>query len=152
VTNFSPLRGPQSRSEGSSPTAHATAYNLAIDDIHTYYVLAGNMPVLVHNTGPCTPDLTAMSATGARPAKGGLTHAGREYQKHMGRGELPVVGGKDFDMAGQNLLDDILTAPGTRTVVNSGGNFQGGSTFIRSDGIGATFDANGTFQYFGVFR
>jgi RHS repeat-associated protein len=131
---------------------HATAYNLAIDDIHTYYVLAGNMPVLVHNTGPCTPDLTAMSATGARPAKGGLTHAGREYQKHMGRGELPVVGGKDFDMAGQNLLDDILTAPGTRTVVNSGGNFQGGSTFIRSDGIGATFDANGTFQYFGVFR
>ncbi|MFI7064660.1 polymorphic toxin-type HINT domain-containing protein [Kribbella sp. NPDC050124] len=30
----------------------ATAYNLTVDDIHTYYVLAGKTPVLVHNTGP----------------------------------------------------------------------------------------------------
>ncbi len=30
-----------------------TAYNLTVADIHTYYVLAGNTPVLVHNTGPC---------------------------------------------------------------------------------------------------
>ncbi|TDO44048.1 intein/RHS repeat-associated protein [Kribbella sp. VKM Ac-2527] len=27
----------------------ATAYNLTVDDIHTYYVLAGTTPVLVHN-------------------------------------------------------------------------------------------------------
>ncbi|WP_432855287.1 Hint domain-containing protein [Amycolatopsis sp. CA-161197] len=27
-------------------------YNLTIDTIHTYYVLAGNVPVLVHNSGP----------------------------------------------------------------------------------------------------
>jgi hypothetical protein len=26
-------------------------YNLAVADIHTYYVLAGNTPVLVHNAG-----------------------------------------------------------------------------------------------------
>lgn len=38
----------------------------------------------------------------------------------MGQGGLHVVPGKDFNMAGQNLLDDILTTPGTRTVVNSG--------------------------------
>ncbi|GAA3346865.1 hypothetical protein GCM10020358_59510 [Amorphoplanes nipponensis] len=30
------------------------AYNLTVADIHTYYVLAGNTPVLVHNTGPCS--------------------------------------------------------------------------------------------------
>uniref|UniRef100_UPI00053B4F9D polymorphic toxin-type HINT domain-containing protein n=1 Tax=Kitasatospora sp. MBT63 TaxID=1444768 RepID=UPI00053B4F9D len=30
-------------------TAPQTAYNLTVDDIHTYYVLAGNTPVLVHN-------------------------------------------------------------------------------------------------------
>ena len=30
------------------------AYNLTVDDIHTYYVLAGSTPVLVHNT-PCKP-------------------------------------------------------------------------------------------------
>ncbi|MEV4715051.1 polymorphic toxin-type HINT domain-containing protein [Micromonospora sp. NPDC049374] len=29
---------------------HALAYNLTVDDTHTYYVLAGNTPVLVHNT------------------------------------------------------------------------------------------------------
>ncbi|MGI5153101.1 polymorphic toxin-type HINT domain-containing protein [Plantactinospora sp. CA-294935] len=29
----------------------AAAYNLTIDDIHTYYVIAGNTPVLVHNCG-----------------------------------------------------------------------------------------------------
>jgi Colicin D len=28
------------------------AHNLTVADIHTYYVLAGNTPVLVHNTGP----------------------------------------------------------------------------------------------------
>jgi hypothetical protein len=26
--------------------------NLSVADIHTYYVLAGKVPVLVHNTGP----------------------------------------------------------------------------------------------------
>jgi hypothetical protein len=30
----------------------ATTYNLTIADIHTYYVLAGETPVLVHNSGP----------------------------------------------------------------------------------------------------
>ncbi|MEU4568112.1 polymorphic toxin-type HINT domain-containing protein [Micromonospora sp. NPDC023956] len=36
---------------------HGAAYNLTVDDIHTYYVLAGANPVLVHNTGPgeCIP-------------------------------------------------------------------------------------------------
>jgi len=33
-------------------TQHDTAYNLTVADIHTYYVLAGNTPVLVHNTCP----------------------------------------------------------------------------------------------------
>jgi len=30
---------------------HASAYNLTVADLHTYYVLAGTTPVLVHNTG-----------------------------------------------------------------------------------------------------
>ncbi|MFC7550750.1 polymorphic toxin-type HINT domain-containing protein [Plantactinospora sp. GCM10030261] len=32
-------------------TQHATVYNLTVADIHTYYVIAGNTPVLVHNCG-----------------------------------------------------------------------------------------------------
>lgn len=34
--------------------AHARTYNLTVDDLHTYYVLAGTVPVLVHNSGLCT--------------------------------------------------------------------------------------------------
>jgi RHS repeat-associated protein len=53
------------------PFVPAPAYNLTIDDIHTYYVLAGNTPVLVHNTRPCKaalkefPDLSHLE--GADP-------------------------------------------------------------------------------------
>ncbi|MFJ2631624.1 LamG-like jellyroll fold domain-containing protein [Streptomyces sp. NPDC087422] len=32
--------------------AHTTTYDLTIGDLHTYYVLAGVTPVLVHNCGP----------------------------------------------------------------------------------------------------
>nr|WP_323183658.1 polymorphic toxin-type HINT domain-containing protein [Streptomyces prunicolor] len=35
-------------------TRHATTYNLTVTDLHTYYVLAGETPVLVHNSG-CDP-------------------------------------------------------------------------------------------------
>ncbi|MDG5803256.1 polymorphic toxin-type HINT domain-containing protein [Streptomyces ossamyceticus] len=31
-------------------TQHARTYNLTVDDLHTYYVLAGKTPVLVHNS------------------------------------------------------------------------------------------------------
>ncbi|MDQ1026633.1 RHS repeat-associated protein [Streptomyces umbrinus] len=33
-------------------TKHTRTYNLTVDDLHTYYVLAGDTPVLVHNSGP----------------------------------------------------------------------------------------------------
>lgn len=33
----------------------ATVHNLTVDDLHTYYVLAGATPVLVHNAGGYTP-------------------------------------------------------------------------------------------------
>jgi RHS repeat-associated protein len=38
------------------PTPHAPAYNLTIANLHTYYVLAGDTPVLVHNCGDWLPD------------------------------------------------------------------------------------------------
>ncbi|WP_109746774.1 RHS repeat-associated core domain-containing protein [Salinispora mooreana] len=34
-------------------TQRGMAYNLTVANIHTYYVIAGNTPVLVHNTGGC---------------------------------------------------------------------------------------------------
>jgi hypothetical protein len=32
---------------------HTRTYNLTVDDVHTYYVVAGETPVLVHNASPC---------------------------------------------------------------------------------------------------
>ncbi|GGM35064.1 hypothetical protein GCM10011608_19590 [Micromonospora sonchi] len=44
-----------------STIQRGSAYNLTVADIHTYYVLAGNTPVLVHNTGPCGPELSGVN-------------------------------------------------------------------------------------------
>ena len=38
-------------------TEHARVHNLTIDDLHTYYVLAGKTPVLVHNAGGDDEDI-----------------------------------------------------------------------------------------------
>ncbi|MFC9430775.1 polymorphic toxin-type HINT domain-containing protein [Streptomyces sp. NPDC056987] len=43
-------------------TKHATTYNLTVADLHTYYVLAGQTPVLVHNSGGCLPALRDWSS------------------------------------------------------------------------------------------
>jgi len=137
-------------------TTSIRTYNLTIDTVHAYYVIAGGTPVLVHNGTPCGQDLDALSRSGMRPDKGKLTRAGREYQKHMSRGDLPVVSGKELDSTGQNLLDDILTSPNTVSSSVTSGNFAGGTRYIMPDagggrGFGATFDANGDFQYFGRY-
>lgn len=153
------LRTPQGATAKLTAVRHFTkqqrTHDLTIAGTHTYYVLAGETPVLVHNSGGC-PDLDALSQSGMRPAKGKTTHAGREYQKHMNRGDLPVVPGKELKTAGQDLLDDILTNPQTTTSAVNSGNFAGGTRYIMPDpaggrGIGATFDANGQFQYFGRY-
>ncbi|TDB77554.1 polymorphic toxin-type HINT domain-containing protein [Micromonospora sp. KC723] len=43
------------KSFDAKATKIALAYNLSVDGIPTYYVLAGTTPVLVHNTNGCTP-------------------------------------------------------------------------------------------------
>jgi hypothetical protein len=96
-------------------------------------------------------DLDALAETGKRPARGGRTHAGREYQKHIDRGEVPKVPGKEFDSAGQALLDDIMKSPTTHQFPLEGGQFKGGKIFVREDGLGAAFDKDGVFRYFGKF-
>lgn len=53
-------------------------------------------------------------------------------------------------MIGQEILEDILTHPGSRIDPVTHGNFKGGWRFIDSSGRGATFDADGVFQYSGV--
>jgi hypothetical protein len=97
-------------------------------------------------------NLDALSAAGRIPTKGKLTRAGRAYQKHWKGLGMPEVSGGSLDAAGQDLLDDILTDAHMRMAPTTGGSFTGGTYYIRPDGIGALFDANGQFQYFGRFK
>ncbi|GIH02085.1 hypothetical protein Rhe02_01520 [Rhizocola hellebori] len=57
-------------SSAVKPTTEGLAYNLTVSDLHTYYVLAGATPVLVHNSsGPCIVTPNRMSPTEAAHAK-----------------------------------------------------------------------------------
>ncbi|WP_410677115.1 polymorphic toxin-type HINT domain-containing protein [Amycolatopsis sp. cmx-4-68] len=62
-----------------SYTAIQPVYNLSVDGIHTYYVLAGDTPVLAHNTGPCTGDEEGIDHAKSRHLKDGP-----EWDKNAG--------------------------------------------------------------------
>ncbi|GHF87407.1 hypothetical protein GCM10017667_14970 [Streptomyces filamentosus] len=48
-------------------TQHARTYNLTVDELHTYYVLAGETPVLVHNSNcPTASKYEDITSPGAR--------------------------------------------------------------------------------------
>ncbi|MGW5250742.1 polymorphic toxin-type HINT domain-containing protein, partial [Streptomyces sp. NPDC004129] len=45
-------------------------YNLTVDDVHTYYVLAGATPVLAHNATGCGPTSSGMYDSDGNPVDG----------------------------------------------------------------------------------
>ncbi|MFE0382944.1 RICIN domain-containing protein [Streptomyces bungoensis] len=67
-----------------------SAYNLTVDSLHTYYVLAGTTPVLVHNTNGC-PTGTMVLGIGehsealAKEIQGGYTFNGDAYREVVAR-------------------------------------------------------------------
>jgi hypothetical protein len=127
-------------------------YNLTIDQLHTYYVEAANIPVLVHNCGGDNLDALSASADSGKALNGNtLSRAGRSYQMHMGRGELDPVANDALNSTGQSLVDEILANPNTIRQDVISGRQAGGVRFIGSDGIGITFDSSGVFQYFGRY-
>jgi len=80
---------------------------------------------------------------------GQLTRAGRALQKHGNRPAtaFPRARGNPprINQSGQDVLDDILTSPGSTT---RSGNRFGGDDIIAPDGRGARFDADGVFRGF----
>ncbi|MER7181519.1 polymorphic toxin-type HINT domain-containing protein [Streptomyces hyaluromycini] len=61
----------------------ASMYNLTVDELHTYYVLAGRIPVLVHNT--CGPALKDLPKDFPRRTVGILD---------VGNDQLPMISGR----------------------------------------------------------
>jgi RHS repeat-associated protein len=65
-------------------TKHARTYNLTVDDLHTYYVLAGETPVLVHNSGPCP------KAVADAWHEGTFDNPGGSFEYHWGKHGSPL--------------------------------------------------------------
>ncbi|MFJ2093805.1 Hint domain-containing protein [Streptomyces sp. NPDC087901] len=145
--------------QGTRPT-----YDLTVEGIHTYYVLAGTTPVLVHNNN-CPFGMDAASSSGARidpHAKGGRhTVAGRALEKHVNKkgggnphGWPTPSGKKDpaaWNAVGQDMLVKILTHPGARVAPGRGninGRYQDVIDIRMPDERGARFDVNGNFSGF----
>jgi RHS repeat-associated protein len=96
---------------------------------------------------PHTPTLDELSRAGGAPDKGGLTAAGRALQKHGSRpgSAFPATSGPpaQINAAGQDVLDDILTTPGSTTTTRNHPRF-GDVTEVRDpSGRGARFDSSG---------
>jgi hypothetical protein len=119
-----------------------TTYDLTIDDLHTYYVVAGGTPVLVHND--CNLDIDALraDATSGR----GVTKASRAYQKHMTRPITSLIrlGGKDARDVSEYLVDDLLTNP--RSALQAWNHPQFGPVYdFQLPDIGARWTQTGRF-------
>lgn len=93
---------------------HVRTYNLTVDDLHTFYVLAGDVPVLVHNSTPCIS--TKLSQKQYRHVEGRPEFGGGSYLKSFNDGE--------------QVLDAYHA--GRTTVL---GTTKEGHTVIRYDGV-----------------
>ncbi|NUS00004.1 MAG: hypothetical protein HOV67_32685 [Kribbellaceae bacterium] len=76
-------------------TSSMVTYDLTIDGLHTYYVLAGDTPVLVHNTQGCGPMVLGIgqhSDALAADLEGGYTFNGPDYAQVVGQsGGKPIA-------------------------------------------------------------
>ena len=122
---------------------HSTVYNLEVEETHSYFV--GEEGVWVHNAA-CGPD--AMSKAASDPDRNGLTKAGRALQKHGDRAgsAFPKTKGGPaaLNPAGQGIVDDILTTPGSVGTPNR----FGGTDVTAPDGRGVRYDGKGNFMGF----
>ncbi|MFD5543929.1 polymorphic toxin-type HINT domain-containing protein [Streptomyces sp. NPDC127079] len=98
-------------------TQHARTYNLTVDGLHTYYVSAGNTPVLVHNE-VCGVRVSPVASDWA--TKGAHLHVGAdEVHVFSHEGELGAKGirlktGMASDKSVQKVLDTLKSSPELR--------------------------------------
>ncbi|WP_369212826.1 polymorphic toxin-type HINT domain-containing protein [Streptomyces flavofungini] len=153
-------------------TQQAAVHNLTVAGLHTYYVLAGATPVLVHNCGNASVDELAEAATGpykkakidTRTGKiaRGQSNAGRALQKHADPSRGPVHASKFPTLAsdaertemGDDMVLELLTNPGSTDTLGSASAHYGGTVrdiWHPSGSYGARWSTRGgglTFEGF----
>ncbi|MEV8363247.1 polymorphic toxin-type HINT domain-containing protein [Streptomyces niveus] len=87
----------------------STVYNLTVDDIHTYYVLAGITPVLVHNVNPTCPIARfQVNSNGvATDLQADMSRAGKVFTP---KGKREVIQANKDVNGGKTVCDDCLTS------------------------------------------
>ncbi|MFJ9432553.1 RHS repeat-associated core domain-containing protein [Streptomyces sp. NPDC101490] len=152
-------------------TATADVFNLTVDDLHTYYVLAGDTSVLVHNTSPLCQNHGGAhgSPTGAGAVSGPAPQRAADMLDKVNKrpggtgrvpgyngnsnwgnnmGELPGGKYREWDV---NAIDDlpVCSAPGCDKAI------RGAERLLTpKDGPGPAYytpDHYGTYYYVGEF-
>ncbi|MFF4573532.1 polymorphic toxin-type HINT domain-containing protein [Streptomyces sp. NPDC001410] len=67
-------------------SARARTYNLTVEDLHTYYALAGATPILVHNVCPKLGNYDGAEGTGYGPTDDATRVSGPWTKNDIGRG------------------------------------------------------------------
>ncbi|GAA3246616.1 hypothetical protein GCM10020256_74360 [Streptomyces thermocoprophilus] len=98
-------------------------YNLTVADLHTYYVLAGTTPVLVHNAGECP--ITGIphgamgeSATLERLQTSGYTNITREVRFKNSQGDVFRADFVAQDPSGNWVAVEVKTGRGASLTDN----------------------------------
>jgi stage V sporulation protein SpoVS len=112
----------------------------------------GYAQIVVDNAYATRGGLDALSKAAGAADRGGLTAAGRALAKHGGRpgSAFPTPKGNpaQINRAGQDIVDDILTSPGSTTVTRHHARY-GNVTEVRApDGRGVRYDSGGNFMGF----
>ncbi|MEU9948819.1 LamG-like jellyroll fold domain-containing protein [Streptomyces sp. NPDC047939] len=114
-------------------TATRTTYDLSIDGLHTYYVLAGTMPVLVHNCTVISPEAREHVLDGV------ITSDNRFAGWHLHPEQAGGIPENRF------INGELVTnADGTATVNGTvGARLRGGGTLAKVANAGHTFFPSG---------
>ncbi|MFC3502244.1 LamG-like jellyroll fold domain-containing protein [Micromonospora krabiensis] len=131
---------PASVAEVRKRSEWQTAYNLTVDGLHTYYVVAGDRPVLSHN---CEV-VDAVEAEAARVA--GLTNAERPgvIEGLQIPGQRPIVAYSDGG-AGNRVVHPIVRDILDSIPTTARGNNHGGCGLVQclTEALGAGLDPTG---------
>jgi len=115
--------------------------------------VGGRIVAMAQHAGP--PSLDALSTAARALDRGGLTRAGRSLTKHgagarPGNTRFPPAQGSpgSINTVAENLVDDILTNPGTVRTSAYRGRFGKTIEFMDPSGRGLVYDELGNFLFF----